>query len=373
MGKGKHAQSTKLSRQPVSRLAIAHKNLSAKSGMPPGSLVHVGTKTTEKVRISVFSYDENELHVQEETTIQDLPVVTKRAGTTWIQVVGLHQVEIIGAIGRHFGLHPLLLEDILNTTHRPKVEDMGDYLFIIARMLHQNDQTGEIGSEQMSLVLGRNFLLTFQESPRGHFNGVRDRIKAGKGLIRKRGSDYLAYCLVDTVVDKYFLFMERLAERIELLEDELVTTPPRDTMQVLHKLKTDMMYVRRSIWPLREVVSRLVSGETSLIKEPTLPYLRDVYDHTIHVIDTMETYRDVVSGMLDIYLSSISNRLNEIMKVLTIIATMFIPLTFLTGWYGMNFKLMPELEWRWGYPMVMGIALAAVTAMLIAFRRKGWI
>ena len=183
----------------------------------------------------------------------------------------------------------------------------------------------------------------------------------------------MAYCLLDAAVDRYFVMLEKLAEQIEMLEDEVAANPGRETVQAIHRLKTGMVYLRRSIWPLREVVSRLTSGETILIEPATLPYLRDVYDHTIHVIDTMETYRDVVSGMLDIYLSSVSNKLNEIMKVLTIIATLFIPLTFLTGWYGMNFKTMPELEWRWGYPMVMGMAASITAIMLVAFRRKGWL
>ena len=202
---------------------------------------------------------------------------------------------------------------------------------------------------------------------------MRERLKGGNVRIRKSGADYLAYCLIDTVVDNYFAILEKLSEKMEVLEEELVKNPGRETLQGIHRMKTDMIYLRRSIWPLREVVNTLGRGESALIKDSTLPYLRDVYDHTIHAIDTLETFRDIVSGMLDIYLSSVSNRLNEIMKVLTIIATIFIPLTFLSGWYGMNFKDMPELAWRWGYPMVICIALTVAAIMLIYFKRKKWL
>lgn len=354
------------------KLALVSRRLAAKSGLAPGSLVHVGEKMAESVRISVTTYDETHVRVTEDVQPEDLPRFGGR-GTVWITVQGLHEVDKIAAIGAHFQLHPLVLEDILHTTQRPKMEDLGDHLFVVFRILHQEDDSAEISSEQVSVIVGPNLVLTFLESHRPYFQGVVDRIRAGKGRIRQGGSDYLAYCLIDEAVDKYFVMLERLAERIELLEDDVATNPGRETVQAIHGLKTGMVYLRRSIWPLREVVSRLTTGESALIGPATLPYLRDVYDHTIHVIDTMETYRDVVSGMLDIYLSSVSNKLNEIMKVLTIIATIFIPLTFLSGWYGMNFKTMPELEWRWGYPMVIALAASITATMLIAFRRKGWL
>jgi magnesium transporter len=287
-------------------------------------------------------------------------------------VEGLHEVETIEAIGRHFHLHPLVIEDIINTTQLPKMEDFGDYVFIVLRMLHIEDDSVGLSSEQVSLIVGPNYLLTFLESGKENFKDVEHRLQAGKGLIRKRGSDYLAYCLIDTIVDKYFVILENLAEQIELLEAELITDPTTETVHAIHRLKTEMIFLRRSIWPVREVISRLLSGQAALIRDSTLPYLRDVYDHAIRVIDIMETYRDVVSGMLDIYLSSVSNRLNQIMNILTIIATIFIPLTFLTGWYGMNFKLMPELEWRWGYPVVIIVAVSVVVGMLVAFKRRGW-
>jgi magnesium transporter len=373
MRKRKLHQKAKASGVLKGRLGNEHRQLAEKAGLPPGTFIHIGKQKTETVGITVVSYDEANVQVTEKATLDRLLRPSREMGTTWITVEGLHDVETIKAISGHFRLHPLVTEDILNTTQRPKVEILGDYVFLVLRMLYKEGDSVGLKSEQVSLILGPNYVLTFLESGRENFGEVRNRIQAGKGRIRKGGSDYLAYCIVDAVVDKYFTVLEELAEKIEVLEDMLVTNPSTETIQAIHRLKTDMIFLRRSIWPVREVTSRLLSGQTDLIRDPTLPYLRDVYDHTIRVIDIMETYRDVVSGMLDIYLSSVSNRLNEIMKVLTIIATIFIPLTFLTGWYGMNFKSMPELQWSWGYPMVIIITVSAAVGMLIAFRRRGWI
>lgn len=370
--KPRHSHSRKPRLRPTRKLVLAHRHMAAKSGLPPGSLVHVGDKLAESVRISMVTYDESQALFKEDVQLEDL-TESRDGETLWITTQGLHEVQVVESIGNYFRLHPLILEDILNTTQRPKIDDLGDYLFVVLRALHQEDDSAEIGSEQVSLIIGPNLVLTFLESHRAYFQGVTERIRSGKGRIRKGGSDYLAYCLIDAVIDRYFVVLERLAERIELLEDEVAARPTPETVQSIHKLKTGMVYLRRCIWPLREVLSRLASGESSLIRQGTLPYLRDVYDHAIHVIDIMETYRDIVSGMLDIYLSSVSNKLSEIMKVLTIIATLFIPLTFVSGWYGMNFKTMPELDWRWGYPMVIAIAVSIAITMLITFRRRGWI
>lgn len=346
---------------------------SKKIGLPPGTLVHVGKEFIEKSRISVIDYDETSYTEREIENISDLAPFRESRTTTWINVDGIHDVATIEELGGLFHLHPLVLEDIVNATQRPKIEDGGDYVFIVLKLLDYSQELDEIALRQLSLVLGPTVLLSFQEEEGDLFNPVKERLKGNNVRIRKSGADYLAYCVIDTVVDNYFAILEKLAEKMEALEEELVKNPDRETLQGIHRLKTDMIYLRRSIWPLREVVNTLGRGESALIQDSTLPYLRDVYDHTIHAIDTMETFRDIVSGMLDIYLSSVSNRLNEIMKVLTIIATIFIPLTFLSGWYGMNFKDMPELTWRWGYPMVIGIALAVATIMLVYFKRKKWL
>ncbi len=346
---------------------------SKKAGLPPGTLVHVGEEFTEKSAISVIDYDETSCSEREITDISDLGPFRESRTTAWINVDGIHDVSTIEALGNLFHLHPLVLEDIVNATQRPKIEDEGDYLFIVLNVLDYSEEFDEITLRQLSLILGPTFLLSFQEKEGDLFKPVKERLKGDNIRIRKSGADYLAYCLIDTVVDNYFAILEKLSEKMEVLEEELVTNPGRETLQGIHRLKTDMIYLRRSIWPLREVINTMGRGESPLIKDSSLPYLRDVYDHTIHAIDTMETFRDIVSGMLDIYLSSVSARLNEIMKVLTIIATIFIPLTFLSGWYGMNFKDMPELTWRWGYPMVIGIAIAMATTMLVYFRRKKWL
>jgi magnesium transporter len=251
------------------------------------------------------------------------------------------------------------------------VEDCGEYVFVVLKML--SSDRNKITSEQISIVLGPDFVVSFQEREGDVFNPIRERIRIGRGRIRKMGADYLAYALLDSVVDNYFIFLEKLGDKIEFLEEELVTNPTTETLQTIHDLKTEMVFLRKSVWPLREIISGLERGESALIQESTEIYLRDVYDHTIQVIDTVETFRDMVSGMLDIYLSSVSNRMNEVMKVLTIIATIFIPLTLIAGIYGMNFQYMPELGWRWGYPMVWLIMLVIGALMLVYFRRERWL
>jgi magnesium transporter len=276
-------------------------------------------------------------------------------------------------LGECYGFHPLVLEDILNTDQRPKMEDYGDYLYIVLRMLSYNDKSTQIETEQVSLILGPNFLFSFQENQGDVFDPVRERIRTGKGRIRKMGADYLAYALLDLIVDNYFMIMEKLGETIEFLEEKLVAQPVPETLQTIHQLKRELIFLRKAVWPLREVIGGLQRGELTLIKEATRVYLRDVYDHTIQVIDTIETFRDMISGMLDIYLSSVSNRLNSVMKVLTIIATIFMPLTFLAGIYGMNFKYFPELEWRWSYPVFWLVSLLISVSMLLYFKKKNWL
>lgn len=349
------------------------KKRSKKAGLPPGSLVHIGEKKAETPKITIIDYDETHFQEKEVKTIDECFIFKDKPTVTWINIDGLHQVEILEKLGECYGLHPLVLEDILNTDQRPKMEDYGEYIYIVLKMLDYNDKSNEIEPEQMSLILGPNFVFSFQEREGDTFNPIRERIRNSKGRIRKMGADYLAYTLLDSIVDNYFIILEKLGEKIEFLEEKLVTRPTPETLQVIHYLKREMIFLRRAVWPLREVVNGLERGESSLVKESTRVYLRDVYDHTIQAIDTIETYRDMVSGMLDIYLSSVSNRLNSVMKVLTIIATIFMPLTFLAGVYGMNFKYMPELEWRWGYPLVWFIMVGIGISMLIYFRKRKWL
>ncbi len=350
------------------------KRVSKKIGLSPGTLVHIGKKKIEKVRITIIDYDEIRLQEKEAKTIEecfpfkDLPTVT------WVNIDGLHDIEVMEKIGKHFGLHPLVLEDILNTDQRPKTEDFDDYIFVVLKMLCFDEDQEEVRAEQISIILGPNFVISFQERAGDIFDPIRERIRNAKGRIRKMGADYLAHALMDAIVDNYFMVLEKLGEKIEGMEEELVSNPRPETLQTMHNLKREMIFLRKSVWPLREVVSRLERGESKLIKDSTGIYLRDVYDHTIQVIDTIETFRDMLSGMLDIYLSSISNRMNQVMKVLTIIATIFIPLTFVAGIYGMNFEYMPELKWHWFYPKAFWLVMIGVAGvMLFYFRRKKWL
>jgi magnesium transporter len=350
------------------------KKRSEKAGLPPGSLVHIGEQKTEETKITILDYDEERLQEKEIETVDECLAFKDTPTVTWINVEGIHEVEILEKLGDGFGLHPLTVEDILNTDQRPKMEDFGDYIYVVLRVISHDEISGEIVTEQTSLILATNLVISFHEGAEGDvFDPVRERIRTGKARMRNMGADYLAYTLVDAIVDNYFAVLEKLGEDIEFLEDELVTNPMPETLQAMHDLKREMIFLRKSFWPLREVVNALERGESPLIKESTQIYLRDVYDHTIQVIDAVETLRDTLSGMLDIYLSSISNRMNEVMKVLTIIATIFIPLSFMAGIYGMNFQFMPELGWPWAYPMLWLIMIAIAVVMLIYFRRRKWL
>ena len=349
------------------------KKRSKKAGLPPGTLVHIGERKTEKIKITIMDYDETQFQVRETETLEECYPFKDRPTIIWINIDGIHEIETLEKLGDCFALHPLTLEDILNTDQRPKIEDYGEYIFIVLKMLYPDDETGEILAEQVSLVLGKNFVISFQEKEGDIFNSVRERIRSGKGRVRKMGADYLVYSLLDSIVDNYFIILEKLGERIEFLEEKLIINPVPETINLIHKLKREMIFLRRSVWPLREVIGSIERGESSLIKGSTNIYLRDVYDHTIQVIDTIETFRDILSGMLDIYLSSVSNRLNAVMKVLTIIATIFMPLTFIAGIYGMNFKYMPELEWRLGYPVILLTMVSIGVLMLVSFRKKKWL
>jgi len=344
-----------------------------KIGLPPGTPVFVGEKKIEKAKITIIDYDEKQFQEKEAKTVEECFPFKDTPTVTWINVDGVHQVDIIEKIGKHFELHPLIMEDIMNTEQRPKMEDFGPYIYIVLKMLYYDEKENETKIEQVSLILGESFVISFQEMEGDIFDHTRERIRNGKGRIRKMRADYLGYALLDAIVDNYFIILEKLGERIEELEDRLVTDPKPETLQEIHRLKREMIFLRRSVWPLREVINGLERGESSLIHKSCLIYLRDVYDHTIQVIDTVETFRDMVSGMHDTYLSFVSNRMNEVMKVLTIIATIFIPLTFIAGIYGMNFKFMPELEWRWAYFVVWVVIVIVAAIMVIFFKRKKWL
>ncbi len=342
------------------------------AGMPPGTLVYTGEPQDAAVKITITHYDEDTITAQEfEAFTECLPPVSPE-GVTWIDVSGIHQVKNLENLGKCFNLHPLVLEDILDVEQRPKIEDYDDYLFIVLKAIRPFGIEG-MASEQISLILGANYLICCREANGDIFAPIRERLLTSKGRIRKLGADYLAYSLIDVIVDNYFVYLERFGDQVESLEDQVVAKPTPQTLRVVHQFKNDMIMVRKSLWPLREVIASLERRESPLISDSLTVYLKDVYDHTIIAIETVETYRDILSGMLDIYLSSMSNRLNEIMKVLTIIATIFMPLTFITSLYGMNFRYMPELSWRYGYYQVLGLIVVIALGMLLYFRKRRWI
>jgi len=348
------------------------KKRSKKTGLPPGSLVHIGKKKKTKTKITIIDYDKETFQELEVETPKECISYKEKPTVTWINIDGIENTQVLKDIGECFNIHSLTLEDILNTDQRPKLEDYENYIYIVLKMLSYDDKEEVISSEQVSLILGENYVISFQESEGDIFDPIRERIKNGKGRVRKAGSDYLSYLLLDAIVDNYFIILEKVSDRIEGLEDEVLNNPTQETVNTIHSLKTEMLYLKKSVWPLREVVNKLERGELSLIKKSTSIYLRDIYDHTIQVIDTVETLRDMLSGILDIYLSSVSNRMNEVMKVLTIIATIFIPITFIAGIYGMNFSNMPEIGWPWSYIVFWIVVLIIGSVMIIYFKKKKW-
>lgn len=349
------------------------KKRSIKSGLPPGTLVHIGDASNKAAHISVIGYGQDAVVKQQFEQIDQYLLDPCDGNVVWVDVEGVHDIELIRALGEKHSFHPLVLEDIVNTAQRPKIEDYGDYLFIVLRMLHPTDEGG-FNSEQLSIILGPDYLFTFQEGIEGDpFDSVRKRILNGKGKIRGMGADYLAYALIDAVVDGYFTVLEEFGERIVDIEEELARTPDQRSLHQINGIKKEIIYLRKSVWPLREAISFLERGDSHLLNDATRLYFRDVYDHTVQVIDSVETYRDLLSGMLDLYLSSISNRTNEVMKFLTVIGTIFMPLTFLVGVYGMNFKYFPELEWHNGYFVLWGIMITLSLLMIAYFKKKRWL
>ncbi|WP_342304698.1 magnesium/cobalt transporter CorA [Methanolobus sp. ZRKC5] len=347
--------------------------VSKKIGLAPGSLVHIGEERTEKPKITIIDYDKDTYQEKVVESVEECFPFKDHPTVSWINVDGIHQVDIIEKLGTHFGLHPLVMEDIVHTSQRPRMEDYDSYIYVVLKMLWFADGDTDVKTEQVSIILGQNYVMSFQEVEGDTFKFVRERLRNTKGRIRTMGSDYLAYTILDSIVDNYFIIIERFGEVIEELEEELIENPSPEILQRIHDLKKEMIYLRKSVWPLREVISGLERTESSLFQNSTFAFLRDVYDHTIQVADAIETYRDVLSGILDVYLSSVSNKMNEVMKTLTIIATIFIPLTFVAGMYGMNFTNMPELGWKWGYPAVWTINILIFLAMYMYFRKKNWL
>ncbi|HDP67327.1 MAG TPA: magnesium/cobalt transporter CorA [Candidatus Marinimicrobia bacterium] len=344
-----------------------------KPGLPPGTLVYIGDNQDVKTSMTLFDYDAESL---EEVTISEpakLQSYLAENRVAWININGLTDVDTIRKIGEIFKIHSLVLEDIVNTDHRPKFEDYGKYYFSVVKMLTYDVKNAEINSEQVSFITGDNYLLTFQEIEGDVFETIREHLRRNKGRVRRAKADYLFYTLIDAIVDNYFNALEYVAEETEQLEELLLNDADTSVLQRIHRLKRELIFMRKSVWPLREVLNNIDRLEPDLFQDSTKLFFRDVYDHTIQIIDTIENLRDIVTGMLDIYLSTVSNRMNEVMKVLTMIATIFIPLTFIAGIYGMNFQYMPELNWKSGYPLVLGVMVLLGLGMVMFFRRKKWL
>lgn len=344
----------------------------ARCGTPPGTPIYTGEQTETPIRIQTLRFSADQFEEQEHERIETALDYLEAAGPAWINIDGLHQPEIISRVGERVALHPLVVEDILHTHQRPKLEEHEQVLYLVLRMLSMADNGG-VQAEQVSFVLTESTLITFQESPGDVFDPVRERIRKKQGRIRKMGADYLLYSLLDAVVDHYFVVLEQFGERIESIELALMNNPDPQLLHDMHALKRELLFIRRAIWPLRELVGTLERAESPFIQESLQVYLRDLYDHTIQVADTVESLRDLLSSVQDLYLSSLGNKTNQVMQVLTIIATIFIPITFVAGIYGMNFEVMPELKWRYGYAAVWALMLVMTVGMLILFYRKRWI
>lgn len=344
-----------------------------KPGLSPGSLVYVGDKAGGPVRISVVDYTADMIEEADDLAVDDLQQFLKRESVTWITVYGLQDTAVIEGIGRLCGLHPLTLEDILNTQHRPKLDEFDEYLFLVSKMARQDRTDDSLLIEHICIVVGRGFLILFQETDEDLFGPVRTRLQQIKGRIRRYGPDYLTYALIDMEVDHYSAVLEGVGETIETLQESVLGHPETGTLSDIHDLRHNLVLLRKSIRPMREILRGLLRGESEFIDDKLLFYYQDVYDHLIQVEDTVEMNRDQVSGILDIYISGVNIRMNEVMKVLTVIATLFIPLTFIAGVYGMNFQYMPELGWRYSYPMFWGIVIICLFVMVVWFRRNKWL
>lgn len=348
------------------------KKTASKVGLPPGSIIYVGEKKIEKVKISLTEYDEKNVEICEISSVEEIDPYTDTPQVTWVNVCGLHDTELIKQIGDKFNIHPLVLEDILNTETRPKIEITDNYIFIAMKLLTNNNEDNQIVTEQISFILGNTFVFSFLEKSDSIFNPIKDRIKNNYGRVRKQASDYLFYALMDVVVDQYYLVLEQIEEKIELLDDEVINSADRSQIEKIYNLKNKLLLTRRSLWPLREIFSRLIREESPLINRKVIPYLRDLLDHTIQITETIDLQREITNGLMETHLSLMSYKMNEVMKVLTVIATIFIPLTFIVGIYGMNFPNMPEMEWPWAYFGLWVVMILIVLFMVYFFRKKKW-
>ncbi|MCB9363828.1 MAG: magnesium/cobalt transporter CorA [Flavobacteriales bacterium] len=344
---------------------------SLKAGLPPGNLEYRGEIYTTNKSLTLFLFNETEF---DKIHSDNVDVVLNKVDSqkiNWINLVGLHNTGLISKIGQHFNIHPLVLEDVLNTEHRPKAEETEDYLFFTLKMFKKHE--GEIEYEQVSIILGKTYIITFQEKEGDVLDTIREKLSDESSKLRKHNIDYLFYRIVDSIVDSYYQILEDLGDKIEDIEDAIYLNANTQHYKMAQDLRRELIFLRKTVYPLREAIAKMTKENVSgLISDDTQRYFSDVYDHSVHIIETIETYRDLTSGLMDLYMTSVSNKMNEIMKVLTIISTIFIPITFIAGIYGMNFKYMPELNHEWGYPIALILMLAIVIVMLIFFKKRKW-
>lgn len=345
----------------------------SKVGMKPGEIVHIGERKLDKIRIRVIDFDSANLEEKELDSIDKCVEYKNKNTVSWINIDGLHNTAAIAKLGKDFKISPLVLEDVVNTQQSPKIEEFNNYIFIITKMIYFDDRSRDLIFEHFSFVFGENYVLTFQERIGDVFEPVRERIRTSNGRIRKRVADYLAYALIDVLVDNYFLVIDKLNAKVAELEDDLMNDPTQKTLKQLYFIKRELLKLSRNVRPMREVAGYLHRAENSLIEERNKSFLRDLYDHTIDLNENVDMNRELVSGMIDTYISITGNKMNEIMKVLTIMASIFIPLTFIAGIYGMNFDNMPELHTKWGYFIALGIMAVVGVVMLLYFKKKNWL
>jgi magnesium transporter len=347
---------------------------SGKSGLPPGSLIHVGEVLESVGNMSVIDYSKGRFEEKKIESVDEILAYKDSETVTWVIIEGLTDVAVVERIGAIFGIHHLVLEDILNTNQRPKFEEYDDHLYIVLKCLLSEDTHFSVNNEQVSLLVMKNFVIMFKEKRDELFLPLQQRIRASSGKFRGLGSDYLAYAILDFIVDQNFILIDLLDESITTLEDSLLTGEPKqDMLYKIQRLKREMISIRRYVSPVRELLSEMLRSESDLIHENTHIFLRDVSDHSIRVVESIESYREILTGLLDIYVSTVSNKMNQIMKVLTVFTSIFIPLTFIAGIYGMNFEYMPELKWKWAYPLTWAVFIVIPIVLLVYFKRKKWL
>ncbi|HEX6791074.1 MAG TPA: magnesium/cobalt transporter CorA [Candidatus Krumholzibacteria bacterium] len=346
----------------------------APPGTPPGTLEYKREKRTGQVSLRVIDYGPGACHIRKPNRVEDTFPLRDSDTVSWIDIEGLHDTAVLTKFGDHFGIHPLVLEDILNTHQRARIEEYEDYIFVVARMLIAGKNGDTFHSEQVSFILGKRFVATFQDIPGDVFDPVRQRVEAGRGKSRRLGPDYLLYSLLDAVVDNYFILLQSVAERIEAVETRITSEHPKtQDLDDVHRLRRELVYIRRNVWPLRDAIAGMSRSDSPLIADDTHVYLRDLHDHVVQVIESVENFRDALASLQDLYMSALSQRTNEVIRVLTIISTIFVPLTFLAGVYGMNFHHFPELNWYWGYPAFWAVSVVVTVVLLAFLRRRGWL